>query len=56
MERAKPESLTEADYYRALKNVQRTKKLIEGGKTPEDLIKDTLELISRARHPERNSR
>lgn len=46
MERATPESLTEADFFRALKNVQRTKKIIESGKSPGQLIKELVELIS----------
>ena len=46
MEKASPDSLTEADFYRALRNVQRTKKIIESGKSPGQLIKELIELIS----------
>lgn len=50
MERASPQSLTEADFKRAVKNVQRTKKLIENGKTPSQIIKELVELISTGRY------
>jgi hypothetical protein len=49
VKRADPSSLTEADYLRAVKNVERTKKLFEKGKTPGELINDLIELISCAR-------
>ena len=49
VERADPSSLTEADYLRAKRNVERTKKLFEKGKTPGQLINELIELISSAR-------
>ena len=46
MQRASPEHLTEADFYRAKKSVEQTKKLFAKGKTPGQLIAEMIELIS----------
>ncbi len=49
MKRADPKNLTEADYNRAKRNVEKTKKLIEKGKTPNQLIFDIYYVISHDR-------
>lgn len=49
VKRAETSSLTEADYLRAKRNVERTKKLFEQGKTPGQLINELMKLISCAR-------
>ena len=46
MERADPSSLTEADIERAIRNVEKTRRLLQQGKTPYQLIMGLLELIS----------
>ena len=49
MKRADPKTLTEADYIRAKRNVEKTKKLFEKGKTPNQLILELLSVISHNR-------
>ncbi len=49
MKRADPRSLTEADYIRAKRNVEKTKKLLNKGKTPNQLILELLNVISHDR-------
>lgn len=49
MKRADPKTLTEADYIRAKRNVEKTKKLFEKGKTPNQLIFELLKVISHDR-------
>lgn len=49
MKRADPKTLTEADYIRAKRNVEKTKKLFEKGKTPNQLIFELLNVISHDR-------